>query len=209
MIKVYSLKKDGNVQLSPNFKVREFACKDGSDEILIDDRLPHMAQVMRDKFGVTEIGSGYRNARYNASIKGAKNSQHVYGKAADLYIFSAAPEEVAAFADEQCFGGVGLYKWGVHIDNRSGRARWDSRGLWEKQVDTFIPAPDCGPGKAIKLGEIGSRVVWLQAKLNKHGYNLTVDGIFGNGTLAAVKAFQTKKKLDADGLVGNATKAKL
>ena len=81
--------------------------------------------------------------------------------------------------------------------------------MWEKKVDTFIPAPDCGPGKAIKLGEIGGRVVWLQAKLNNHGYNLTVDGIFGNGTLAAVKAFQVKKRLTVDGLAGNATKAKL
>lgn len=34
---------------------------------------------------------------------------------------------------------------------------------------------------------------------------LTVDGIFGNGTLAKVKAFQTTRGLDADGIVGPMT----
>ena len=35
-IKSYSLAKDGEKKLSANFRVREFACKDGSDPIMID-----------------------------------------------------------------------------------------------------------------------------------------------------------------------------
>ena len=38
MIKTYSNKRDGNKQLSPHFKVREFA-EQCNDEIKIDDRL--------------------------------------------------------------------------------------------------------------------------------------------------------------------------
>lgn len=38
-IKSYSLKLDGNRNLIDNFKVKEFACKDGTDVILIDDAL--------------------------------------------------------------------------------------------------------------------------------------------------------------------------
>jgi peptidoglycan hydrolase-like protein with peptidoglycan-binding domain len=38
-IKTFSLKIDGETQLTSNFKVREFACKDGSDKILIDTEL--------------------------------------------------------------------------------------------------------------------------------------------------------------------------
>ena len=34
-VKTYSLKSDGDKQLSPHFKVKEFRCKDGSDKILI------------------------------------------------------------------------------------------------------------------------------------------------------------------------------
>ena len=36
MIKTYSLKSDGNKNISNNFKVSDFACKDGSYKILID-----------------------------------------------------------------------------------------------------------------------------------------------------------------------------
>ena len=90
-----------------------------------------MAQIMRDKFGVTEIGSGYRNARYNASIKGART--HSIFTAKRPTFMNAAPEEVAAFADEQCFGGVGLYKWGIHIRQSLWSCQMGFRGLWEKE----------------------------------------------------------------------------
>ena len=38
---------------------------------------------------------------------------------------------------------------------------------------------------------------------------LTVDGIFGDKTLTAVKAFQKKYKLVVDGIVGAKTRAKI
>ena len=34
-VRAYSKAKDGGVQLTKNFKVREFACRDGSDAIFI------------------------------------------------------------------------------------------------------------------------------------------------------------------------------
>ena len=37
-IKEYSMSRDSTRQLSPSFKVREFACK-GSDVVLLDDEL--------------------------------------------------------------------------------------------------------------------------------------------------------------------------
>jgi hypothetical protein len=210
MVKSYSLARDGNTQIAKNFKVREFACKDGSDYILIDDKLVHILQDIRDHFGVPVIiNSGYRNAAYNKKIGGAKYSQHIYGKAADIVINFVTPEEVASYADSKCIGGVGLYKTFTHVDSRSGRSRWDDRSWYTKYPATFIPAPDVGTGKAIQYEERGKRVVWLQAMLNKHSYGLVVDGIFGAATLDAVRRFQKAKKLAVDGLVGNKTKAKL
>ena len=38
-VKVYSKAKDGSRQLSAHFKVREFACHDGSDTIFVSDAL--------------------------------------------------------------------------------------------------------------------------------------------------------------------------
>lgn len=47
-------------------------------------------------------------------------------------------------------------------------------------------------------GATGASVKWIQKRLP----GLTVDGAFGPATTAAVKAFQTSKKLTADGIVG-------
>lgn len=50
---------------------------------------------------------------------------------------------------------------------------------------------------------------WLQYQLNSLGYNLEIDGKFGNQTLEQVKDFQRKKSLTVDGKVGPATRALL
>ncbi len=64
-------------------------------------------------------------------------------------------------------------------------------------------------GAILKRGSKGAKVSQLQTLLNKHGAKLTVDGDFGPGTEAAVKAFQAKNGLEADGVVGPKTAAKL
>lgn len=61
----------------------------------------------------------------------------------------------------------------------------------------------------LAFGSYGGDVKLLQEALNKHGYGLKVDGIFGNKTEAAVKDFQSKNGLVADGIVGPKTIAKL
>ncbi|MBP1042428.1 peptidoglycan-binding protein [Vagococcus sp. BWB3-3] len=67
----------------------------------------------------------------------------------------------------------------------------------------------------------GYNVTTIQQRLNsyhnnantrgcKSGYpTLKVDGIYGAGTRAAVKAFQARNGLTADGIYGKATHAKL
>lgn len=45
----------------------------------------------------------------------------------------------------------------------------------------------------------------LQTRLKQLGYDVTVDGSFGGGTTAAVKAFQTNNKLPPNGVVDQAT----
>ena len=54
----------------------------------------------------------------------------------------------------------------------------------------------CSKGDSVKL---------LQELLNKHGFNLTVDGDFGNKTEEAVKLFQKRYNLVEDGIVGSKT----
>ena len=59
----------------------------------------------------------------------------------------------------------------------------------------------------LKSGSKGGPVKKLQEQLNKDGAKpkLNVDGIFGPLTKEAVKAFQKKSKLKADGIVGRMT----
>ena len=63
---------------------------------------------------------------------------------------------------------------------------------------------------SLRMGDSGSAVKDLQTKLKKLGYyGGTVDSTFGSGTYAAVKAFQKKYNLTADGVAGSETLKKL
>ncbi|MEG2117576.1 MAG: peptidoglycan-binding protein [Clostridia bacterium] len=75
--------------------------------------------------------------------------------------------------------------------------------------------PEAYPGNAIKFGNRGRLVKCVQIALNEMGKRITsipllaVDGLFGNKTLSAVKAFQRYFDLRVDGMVGPITWAKL
>lgn len=76
----------------------------------------------------------------------------------------------------------------------------------KKQSSVKAPAVSAKkyPGSLVNVGDFGQSVKDVQAKLG-----IAADGIFGSKTEAAVKAFQKKNKLTADGKVGPATWAKL
>ena len=64
------------------------------------------------------------------------------------------------------------------------------------------------PAPVIRHGAQGEEVKELQARLQTLGYyDGEIDGQFGNGTRAAVVLFQQQHGLDADGVVGEATRA--
>ena len=63
---------------------------------------------------------------------------------------------------------------------------------------------------SLRMGDSGSAVKDLQTKLKKLGYySGTVDSTFGSGTYTAVRAFQKKYNLTADGVAGSETLKKL
>ena len=62
----------------------------------------------------------------------------------------------------------------------------------------------------LRKGSKGSEVTRLQNALKSLGYyNIAVDGIYGKGTVAAVKTFQSAKGLSVDGVAGPKTLTKL
>lgn len=84
------------------------------------------------------------------------------------------------------------------------------KGLYttEQLKEAGLDVADNTP--TLRRGSKGDEVEELQALLNaKFGYNLEVDGDYGSKTEAAVKDFQKKHGLTADGVVGPKTWAKL
>ena len=71
------------------------------------------------------------------------------------------------------------------------------------------PAKDNIAYPVLRKGSKGVYVEVLQKKLNDAGYNLAVDGDFGNKTLEAVKDYQKVNGLVVDGIVGAKTWEKL
>lgn len=62
----------------------------------------------------------------------------------------------------------------------------------------------------LRQGSQGNEVKEVQRRLHEWGYySGAVDGIYGSGTAEAVRAFQKKNGLTADGVVGKATYAAL
>ena len=134
MIRQYSFAKNGDRRLAPDFKVRELRCRDGSDTVMVDETLTVVLQCIREHFGKpVTITSGYRTAAHNAAVGGAKSSQHLLGRAADIRVEGVSVEDVAAYAESLMpdWGGVGRYPvkagrttgW-VHVDTRPNKSRW-------------------------------------------------------------------------------------
>ena len=108
-----------------NFKVKEFACHDGSAKVLIDAELLGKLQIIREHFNSpVVVNSGYRTVDYNRTVGGVNGSQHVLGKACDIVVKGKTPAEVAKYAKDIGFRGVGIYSDFVHVDTRLTRSYW-------------------------------------------------------------------------------------
>lgn len=74
------------------------------------------------------------------------------------------------------------------------------------------PAAPAPSSNVLKVGSSGAEVTRLQQTLNRvyPAYSkLVIDGEFGAATESVVKEFQRRSHLTVDGIVGDATKAKL
>ncbi|HEY1100284.1 MAG TPA: peptidoglycan-binding domain-containing protein, partial [Myxococcota bacterium] len=81
------------------------------------------------------------------------------------------------------------------------------------RLDTQVPAAAGAVQTALtstgtlRRSQQGPAVRELQVQLNARGASLQVDGDFGRSTQKAVRDFQRRHGVDADGIVGQDTRA--
>lgn len=83
---------------------------------------------------------------------------------------------------------------GVHLHFEISKGRWSNKYTYHVNPALFIDDPD---------------VRELQQLLNKLGYKVTVDGLYGNGVAMAVLDYQKNNRLGADGVAGRLTMGSL
>ena len=125
----------------------------------------------------------------------------------------------------EVYNGPNKHKTHAHVSTGNGpdgrsTSNYDSTASWD--IDDIDDAPSLPKPKppttgkklgdkmpTIQRGNKGSRVRMLQGLLIAWGYSISVDGVFGPKTEAAVRSFQGKYAKPVDGIVGPITWNKL
>lgn len=192
MIKEFTRSKDGNDNLAPHFAVREFACKDGSDKILIDtdlvDKLEYLRLFLETPIQVT---SGYRTPAYNKKVGGVAKSHHLQGTAADVKCEYGA-KLLARTGELLGFKGIGYYigQNFTHLDTRQTKSYWyqERSGCSNCKVTDFFTK---------------SEIKWIQNYLTNYSKTVRkdsfnpkgIDGIWGKNSMAAFRSFCLNAKM--------------
>lgn len=119
-------------QISENFTWEEFQRSEAADKLGIDNSIPDesiaaqmrslvvtVLQPLRGAYGKPlAVNSGYRSPALNKAIKGANNSQHTKGQAAD--IATDNPRELARLVLQKNlpFDQMILYPTFIHLSHR-------------------------------------------------------------------------------------------
>ena len=131
------------------------------------------------------------------------------------------PGRIDPFFAEYCDGKSvtckGMSQWGSKADAERGLSaisilrKYYGNDIRITESNNIAPIPVSYPGTPLREGSTGNSVRVLQAQLNRIANDypsigkVTVDGVFGSTTTAAVRRFQQIFDLTADGVVGKRT----
>lgn len=124
------INRGDNIKVSDYFSSSEFHCKckyRDCKETQISEELVKALEELRDLTGPLFITSGFRCGKHNTDIGGVGGSQHLEGKACDIYSQKHDTKKLAQFAEQiEDFenGGIGVAHNFVHVDIRGYKIRW-------------------------------------------------------------------------------------
>ena len=120
---------DGDTQLRKNFKLKEL-CNTKTDQtvkLVVTERMflfLDMMQELRDRYGKSiDVGSWYREPKYNKKIGGSSNSLHLDGLACDFHLLEISLAERKSMENmwrsicqkHGVIGGINHYTHGYHV----------------------------------------------------------------------------------------------
>ena len=200
------LLKMSNGQTTPYFTVGEFKCEHCNVSFPVDDKLVDVLHKIRIYFNKPVIiTSGYRCSVQNRIDGGVSNSNHLYGRAADIWISGVSMAQIVNYAKTVGAGADTYYVEGsyVHI----AVAETLSPPVVQTYKDSECKINYTRPSTNLYQGSTGEGVFWLQTALNRvFNAGLVVDGIFGVATRAAVLNAQRNFGLTQDAIVGVLTR---
>lgn len=224
MVKTYSLKKDGEKNLSKHFKVKEFGSFSGSrvysDTVKISTKLIKVLEKIfeKDNLGVEKINitSGYRTLNHDTAVAGHSTSRpHTTGKAVDFICYDKNNKVISAkkiccvLEDFGNIFGIGyISSNAVHmdVDFRTKAKKWwgDETTKGQRTIQffgynswyTYFKNPYKEPKANVLKGDKGESVWWVQYELKSKGYlNCAISGTFGKKTEKAIIKFKKKHNL--------------
>tara|TARA_R110000744_G_scaffold314447_1_gene421493 strand:- start:431 stop:796 length:366 start_codon:yes stop_codon:yes gene_type:complete len=121
--------------MTENFSIAEFQCKCGCKMPLeVTANIEELVEELQFLRNIVDssitINSAYRCPDHNKSVGGAKNSQHLLGKASDIVVQGKKPSDTYKLIEDLIKngvmeeGGLGSYNTFTHYDIRGTKARW-------------------------------------------------------------------------------------
>lgn len=134
------------MQLTKNFNKTEFESNDGApmpDSVFQNIiELANNLQILRDDINEPlTVTSGYRSPEHNKKAGGVRNSQHPFGKAADLVAKNLMAKQLSLIIERLALqgqiaeGGIGLCNGFDHYDIRGWKTRWNNSTRYQDFFD--------------------------------------------------------------------------
>jgi len=157
--------------------------------------------------------SGCDAARIAASIRQSQDKRVKY-IIWNRRICNSSPLEGQPAWNWRPYRGANPHDKHVHISVKSAKSHYDDTSAWQLGASA-VPViadpvgPEASSRPTLRRRSRGAAVEELQKLLRRHEFRIRVDGGFGAATEQAVKDFQERSRLVADGVVGAKTWAAL